>query len=126
MAEERILPQESDIEKLGKPLGVIGFCPSCGQPVMKHGGRGRQKIFCSKVCCDRYSYLDRGRRSWSGKKTKTCEYCGAEFTAYRENSYTQRYCSVLCARHAAAERNFYRGGVKHNALGNQSTTESAD
>jgi endogenous inhibitor of DNA gyrase (YacG/DUF329 family) len=106
MDEERILfPIETDLEKLGKPPGVIGFCPTCGQPVVKRSGKGRQKIFCSKVCCDRYSYLNRGSRSWSGKKTKTCEYCGAEFTAYRENSYTQRYCSVRCARHAVIERN---------------------
>ena len=121
-------PFASDLEKLGKSPGVIGFCPMCGQPITKRSGKGRQKIFCSKVCCDRYSYQSRASRSWSGKKTKVCEYCGAEFTAYRENSYTQRYCSVMCARHAGIKqlRDQKRVEVDQGGLGEQGRAENAD
>ena len=110
-------PLESDMEKLGKSPGIIGFCPTCGVPVMKRSGKGRQKIFCSKVCCDRYSYLNRASRNWSGKRTKICECCGKEFTAYRENSYTQRYCSVSCARRKVKDE--YGIGDQPMSLGDQ-------
>lgn len=111
---------DADLSRLGVSPRIIGYCPTCGEPITARRGKGRQKIFCSKQCCDRYTYEHRNTKTGPGIRTKVCEYCGKEFTGYRENSHPQRYCSVSCARHAISERR------RNNVLGNQSKSESAD
>ena len=118
--EMALNPRDADLSRLGVPQRIVSYCPTCGEPIPARTGKGRQKIFCSKQCCDRYTYEHRNTKTGPGIRTKVCEYCGKEFTGYRENSHPQRYCSVSCARHAISERR------RNNVLGNQSKSESAD
>ena len=67
---------DADLSRLGVSPRIIGYCPTCGEPITARRGKGRQKIFCSKQCCDRYTYEHRNTKTGPGIRTKLCEYCG--------------------------------------------------
>ena len=107
-------------DRLFEGIKVIGYCPICGKPITERRGKGRQKIFCSSICRNRYNHLHRDERTRTGMAKKFCECCGKEFTAYRENSRPQKYCSIGCATKAAWKRR------KGSALGIEATSEKPD
>ena len=96
------LPPQSATESiLGDNPNIIGYCPNCGEPVTKREGRGRQKVFCSKKCCDHYAYEHPNYETWTGIEKRICEYCGKEYVTFRKNSQNRKYCSISCSSKAA-------------------------
>ena len=96
--------RSSDEAILGESPNIIGYCPNCGEPITRRKGSGRQKVFCSKKCCDHYAYTHPNYQTWTGIEERVCEYCGQTYTTFRKNSQHRKYCSLSCSSKAAMER----------------------
>lgn len=116
--------QPTDEVILGDNPNIIGYCPNCGEPVTKREGSGRQKVFCSKKCCDHYSYKHPNYETWTGIEKRICEYCGKEYVNFRKNSQNRKYCSISCSSKAARKnRKTWKSKAKSNQVSPESSTE---
>ena len=116
--------QPTDEVILGDNPNIIGYCPNCGEPVTKREGSGRQKVFCSKKCCDHYSYKHPNYETWTGIEKRICEYCGKEYVNFRKNSQNRKYCSISCSSKAARKnRETWKSKAKSNQVSPESSTE---
>lgn len=82
---------------------VATECSNCGADITRHPHRIQEyeKHFCSQECVGEHqSQHQTGKQNpnWSGRVTKTCQYCGTEFDVRpsRETNDPTKYCSYSC------------------------------
>lgn len=68
-------------------------CRECGKPLIQQEKRKR-RIFCSKVCREKWWTKHADRINRKAVYTFTCAGCGKSFTAYGNSK--RKYCSHNC------------------------------
>jgi hypothetical protein len=77
-------------------VSKIKPCGYCEQPIPYRGPRRLAAAKYCSVACMRAAERERNARNGTGRLTKACEVCGAEFSYYASVRPQAAYCSQSC------------------------------
>ena len=85
--------QRNSLHQIKKPSANCTYCKQCGQEMEIIAGR-KVKQFCSDKCRMAWWVANKDQLNRKATYNFTCAYCGADFTAY--GNQTRKFCNHAC------------------------------